>query len=142
MGPDSHTGLNQILPPAVHGPWVVLASYPWRHEEHINALEARACLTSLHHVITTPASIGARVVHMLDSSVVYYALRKGRSSSPSLTPILRRITALLLASGLSLLPVWVPTTLNPADAASRAYDPSCSELDSPPSTHLVPLSCL
>ena len=39
--------------------------------------------------------------------------------------LLRRFAALTLASGLSVLTGWVPSTLNPADKASRKYAKRC-----------------
>jgi peptidoglycan/LPS O-acetylase OafA/YrhL len=56
--------------------------------------------------------------------VTYYALWKGRCTSPQLLLLLRRVNALLLASGMLLLPGWLPSEINPADAPSRAYIPT------------------
>ena len=56
---------------------------------------------------------------LVDSAVVYYILRKGRSSSSHLLSVYRRLSSLLLASGLSVTPIWVPSAANPADAPSR-----------------------
>jgi len=74
-------------------------------------------------VLSYPSSLNRRVYLLLDSTVAFFSLWKGRSSSPALLLVLRKISALLLASGLSLLPGWVPSAVNPADAPSRLIDP-------------------
>jgi hypothetical protein len=56
---------------------------------------------------------------LVDSMVAFFTLWKGRSSSPKLLLVLRKISALLLASGVMLLPGWIPSEVNPADAPSR-----------------------
>jgi len=104
-------------------PWRTLISKPWAGVEHINALELRAALLSVHWVLSYPSSLNRRVYLLLDSTVAFFSLWKGRSSSPALLLVLRKISALLLASGLSLLPGWVPSAVNPADAPSRLIDP-------------------
>ena len=100
-------------------PWRTLISKPWAGVEHINALELRAALLSVHWVLSYSSSLTRRVYLLLDSSVAFFSLWKGRSSSPALLLVLRKMSALLLASGLSLLPGWVPSAVNPADAPSR-----------------------
>jgi len=101
-------------------PWRTLVSYAWRDEEHINSLELRAALLAIHWVLNRgPRSLGRRVYMLLDSAVAFFTLWKGRSSSPRLLLVLRKINALLLAGGLTLLPGWLPSAVNPADAPSR-----------------------
>lgn len=87
--------------------------------EHINQLELRSVLLALHWVLSHRSSVGQRVLLLLDSLVTHGALWKGRCASPSLFLILRKINSLLLASGTSLFPRWLPSALNPADAPSR-----------------------
>ena len=103
-------------------PWRTLVSAAWRAEEHINALELRAALLAVHWALSFPSALGRRVYLLLDSTVALFSLWKGRSSSPMLLPILRKISATLLAGGISLLCGWVPSAVNPADAPSRALD--------------------
>ena len=99
--------------------WSTIISSPWRVSEHINALELRAVLLALHWLLSYPSSHSSRVYLLVDSTVTLYSLWKGRSSSAPLLLILRRINALLLASGISLLTGWLPSAVNPADAPSR-----------------------
>jgi hypothetical protein len=101
-------------------PWRTLLSHAWRDEEHINSLELRAALLAVHWVLSRgPRALGRRVYLLLDSAVAFFTLWKGRSSSPRLLLVLRKINALLLAGGLTLLPGWLPSAVNPADAPSR-----------------------
>lgn len=100
-------------------PWRTIVSVPWSGEEHINVLELRAALLAVHWVLSYPSALTSRVLLLLDSTVAFFSLWKGRSSSPQLLLVLRKISALLLAGGLSLLPGWVPSAVNPADAPSR-----------------------
>lgn len=102
-------------------PWRTIISQPWREDEHINCLELRAALLAVHRALSSPSAISSRVFLLVDSTVAFFSLWKGRSSSPALLLILRKISALLLAGGLSLLPGWVPSALNPADAPSRLH---------------------
>ena len=106
-------------------PWTTIVSTAWRGVEHINALELRAALLAVHWALSFPSSLGRRVFLLVDSTVSFFALWKGRSSSPKLLLVLRKISALLLAGGLSLLPGWVPSAVNPADGPSRVIESEC-----------------
>jgi hypothetical protein len=106
-------------------PWRTMISAPWRDMEHINVLELRAALLAVHWVLSYPSSLSSRVFLLLDSTVAFFSLWKGRSSSPALLLVLRKISALLLAGDLSLLPGWVPSAVNPADAPSRLQPDAC-----------------
>jgi hypothetical protein len=99
--------------------WSTIISKAWRDPEHINALELRVVLLAIHWVLSSPSSLNRRVYLLVDSTVAFFSLWKGRSSSPSLLLILRPIAALLLASGLSLCTGWIPSEVNPADGPSR-----------------------
>src|SRR5690349_1272044 len=95
---------------------------PWRCDEHINTLELRAVLTAVLWLLSRPGALRCRVLALVDSSVDLHALRKGRSSAPLISGVLRKIAACVLASGMALLPVWVPSEHNPADGPSRGVD--------------------
>ena len=62
---------------------------------------------------------GRRLLLLSDSSTCVGAINKGRSSSYRILRPLRSISALLLGAGIALRVLWIPTELNPADAASR-----------------------
>lgn len=101
--------------------WSTILSTAWHSPEHINALELRAVLLSLHWLLSYPSAHSSRVYLLVDSTVTLFSLWKGRSSSPRLLVILRKISALLLASGVSLLTGWLPSAVNPADQPSRLF---------------------
>ena len=101
--------------------WRTIISARWKWAEHINHLEARAVSVELRRIISSPTSIGTRVLSMCDSIVVLYGLRKGRSSAHGLLRVLREIGALLLATGIHLYVNWIPTEFNPADEPSRHF---------------------
>jgi hypothetical protein len=100
--------------------WHPFLSRPWLyHSSHINTLELNAVLFSLHLLLRSPAFHHTRLLLLLDSSVSLYGLLRGRSSRPALVSVLRRIASLLLLSGCTLHPMWIPTHINPADLPSR-----------------------
>ena len=99
--------------------WSTILSSAWHSPEHINALELRAVLLSLHWLLSYPSAHSSRVYLLVDSTVALFGLWKGRSSSPRLLVILRKISAMLLASGTTLLTGWLPSAVNPADRPSR-----------------------
>jgi hypothetical protein len=101
--------------------WGTIISQRWNFVESINRLECRAVLLALRWFISYPSSINTRLPLLLDSQVVASALRKGRCAS-SLLPVLRKVNALLLASNIHLLPLWIPTDANPADVPSRCFE--------------------
>ena len=113
------TSLGVIYDDISSYPWSVIISKAWIHNEHINLLELRAVLLALHWVLSYPSSIGSRVYCLVDSTVTFFSLWKGRSSKPKLLLLIRKINALLLASGIGLLCGWVPSECNPADGPSR-----------------------
>ena len=107
--------------PSYHPKWRKIVASPWRFPDHINVLEYRAVTTGVRWLLSSPCSLFHRVRLYLDSTVVAGGLIKGRTSSFSLLRPCRTLAALLLASGVSLMPWWVPSHLNPADDASRLY---------------------
>jgi hypothetical protein len=96
-----------------------IISKRWREEEHINVLELRALSMAVRWAVSFPSAFGSRVVILSDSAVASAAVRKGRSSAYSLLRQLRGLSAMVLACNLALLPRWIPSRFNPADAASR-----------------------
>ena len=63
---------------------------------------------------------GCSLTVFTDSSVVYYGLRKGRSSKFSIRQRLQRLTAWLLVGDLELDVRWVPSRFCVADGPSRS----------------------
>jgi hypothetical protein len=103
--------------------WTTVLATPWKHAEHINALELRAVLLAARWLASQAKYGSSRALLLIDSAVAFFSLRKGRSSSPGLMFPLRKIAAVCLAANITLLPVWVPSERNPADRPSRRYEP-------------------
>ena len=102
--------------------WSTLVSRVWDREAHINCLELEAMQLGVRWHASRPSSLGARLPLLLDSSVVFYVTRKGRTTASSLLPTFRRTAAVSLAMSATLVPMWVPSHLNPADAPSRSIE--------------------
>lgn len=106
--------------------FVTIVSSRWKHgvdptnTNHINELELQAVYTMVKHLLSRPSTMSTRVLHLVDNTVTFSALRKGRCSSVKLLMSLRKIAVHLIAADLVLLPVWIPSEANPADAPSRS----------------------
>ena len=105
--------------------WSTVLSTAWQRPQHINELEFVSVLLSIRWVLSHPDACHRQLLLLVDSSSVYFGIRKGRSSSPAMLAHLRRFAALTLASGLTVLTGWIPSALNPADEASRQYAKRC-----------------
>ena len=101
--------------------WSTLVSQAWGREEHINGLELEAMQLGVRWHASRPASFGARLPLLLDSSAAYGITRKGRTAAEHLLSIYRRTAAVTLATNNVLVPMWLPSYLNPADAPSRSF---------------------
>ena len=115
--------------------WVCALSGEWRQpsdtrpltegtgtgeREHINALELRTAGYGLSHALRLGVGFDSRFVLLTDSTVALGVLTKGRSSSPALLRVMRRISAVLLATGVRPHYRYVESEVNPADAPSRS----------------------
>ena len=114
-GRDWHEVPAELL----KGPWKLVGRSKWQRQEHINVLEGRALCYGINRLARRSSNLGKRVLMLCDSMVVTLATSKGRSSAGSLVQVMRRIAALLLATGISLHVRWLPSERNPSDAASR-----------------------
>ena len=116
--------LDRSLHPTLVGKkWTTIVAAEFRFDEPINILECRAVETAITWVLSFPSSIGVRLLLWCDNTVVVFAARKGRSSKFALLRRLRRLAAMMLATGLQLHINWIPTEVNPSDRPSRKYDP-------------------
>ncbi len=127
LAPDRAPALSTVpgVRAVVGGPADARAVTPivsarWHWKEHINRLEFRAAHTALRWVLRHALPGGVRVSLWSDSAVVVGVLRKGRSCSTPLNRLMRALAADLLLANVSVEADWVPSALNPADAASRA----------------------
>jgi hypothetical protein len=101
--------------------WRRIVSAPWKWPSHINCSELRALRTAVTWCASAPWSIGKKLLVFSDSVVVVSAVSKGRSSSYSLLNVIRPLASLLLAADIRLVLAWIPSHVNPADAASRLF---------------------
>lgn len=117
--PSDVTSAEAAVEVAEQNDWYTIVSSRWRAPEHINVLELRALTTAVRWVCSHPSAMGHRILILSDSQVVIGAVSKGRSSSPALLRRLRHLTTWVLAAGLRLKLLWIPTASNPADGPSR-----------------------
>ena len=99
--------------------WKVVHSAAHGLKEHINITEGRALLHAIHHRIRSGASLGKRLLFLVDNMALCLAVNKGRSSKASLKGILREIASISLATGCKITCRWIPSELNVADKPSR-----------------------
>ena len=100
--------------------WKQITQVRWAYKKHINVLEGVAVLLGLRWMGRNSHLRGCQVTVIIDSQVIFYMLKKGRTGSERLYRTSRRIGALSLALNLRIDPVWVPSKENPSDAPSRA----------------------
>ena len=113
-------GRQEIPYPAMAWAWKSVQAYAWHSSQHINVLELVAFFNYLRACSIKADSHSCRFIHILDSRVVSCVLAKGRSSSVKLNRILRRVTSLLLACDMYVLPMWTVSGWNFSDHGSRA----------------------
>jgi len=113
----------QELPyPAYRWYWQERLSYAWQASEHINYLEIRAFIAMLKRRIRQIRQTNLHAtcyLHVVDSAVTRGAVSKGRSSSPQVNKLFRKICALCLVSETYPLVAWTISRWNFADLASR-----------------------
>ena len=102
---------------AVSSDWRVLNSWTFKKQSHINILEMASVLRLANKLAERKKSL--RVVNLVDSFVVRGAASKGRSASLGLSPIIRRLNAVCVASFLFFTLPFVPTRLNVSDDPTR-----------------------
>ena len=100
--------------------WRVVWSKPWKYEANILNTEARALGWSVEHLLRSNRNIGKKLLCLSDNLPLVLGANKGRAKSGHLLKPLRKISALLLATGSRLAVRWVASELNVADAPSRA----------------------
>ena len=99
--------------------WKILYSTHWHFSSHINTLEMRMILQSALWRTRFPHQFSTRWLHLADSMVCNYILSKGRTSSRMLQPLVRQLSAVLLAANAIPLYGHVDSIENPTDEASR-----------------------
>ena len=101
--------------------WEPAFGQAWKRKAHINVLEMEALLLSVQHQVQRFHQGDCRIFHLTDSYVAMSVASKGRTSSLQLRRVMRRLAALLLGHGLTLILAHVESTENPTDRQSRAW---------------------
>lgn len=99
--------------------WEKVFAYKWKSNDHINSLELRSLVHALEWRVTHLQEASIRAFHLTDSYIAMSIVSKGRTSSRMLKPLLRRLSAVLLAFDVYLIVSHVESSENPTDAASR-----------------------
>ena len=99
--------------------WYDLQWGRWKWTDHITLGEGRGAVHMLEVIACHPALRRHIVVSLQDNFAFAGAVAKGRSTAIALNFILRRISALSLASNLRCVFPWTQTSLMPADELSR-----------------------
>ena len=97
--------------------WKERRAWFWKKRSHINVLETSAAVSILREQAWREPGSGQNLI--VDSEVARGALAKGRSSSFSLRPTLRRSAAIQIAGDIYPAISYGPTRLNTADAPTR-----------------------
>ena len=100
--------------------WSKVFACRWEKADHINSLELRSLVHAVEWRIRHGKEHHLRIFHLTDSYVAMAIASKGRTSAKLLKPLLRWLTALLLAWDLYLLVLHVESSENPTDGDSLA----------------------
>jgi hypothetical protein len=99
------------------------SGFEWRwqaHGEHIGVKEMRAMYAGLRRVLLRSGpQLGRRHLFLGDNAGVVASFTRGRSRNSIINGLLRRSSALLLATQSTVDIIWTPTALQPADRRSR-----------------------
>jgi hypothetical protein len=86
---------------------------------HSGALEGEAVLLALRRLTRSSNNHGKRTLILVDALAVLGALKRGRTSAPTLKSATKRIAAIILAADILPRYGYIPSEDNPADAPSR-----------------------
>ena len=108
--------------------WSVVSKHIISSPQFITKLEGRALLSAVKHTLRSAASFGCRHLFLVDNMSLCLAVTKGRSSSPDLVHVCRKIACLPLATNIRVCTRWIPSELNIADGPSRGlnYPSGCN----------------
>ena len=103
--------------------WITVKSVPFAIKEHINVLELKMFLFALRWRSRNFTNSSSRLLHLIDSQIALAVAVKGRSSSHQLNHVLRKCAALQVTADFYPLLAYVTSAQNPADHASRVFEP-------------------
>ena len=102
--------------------WTVLRGRPWRKEENILLLKARAMSTAVQMGCSHAGAKGVRLLCLVDNVALCLSARQSRARKFKLLRILRFIAGWTLAFGVSLSVWWVPSEYNTSDELPRCEE--------------------
>ena len=115
-----HNSARELVPyPAYRWLWRDTLSFRWKQESHINELEGQALVAHVRRLLREQEVASVRVMVVVDSQVLFYAVGKGRSPAKRINRLLKRLMALQLVADLYVFPVWTLSAWNSADLPSR-----------------------
>lgn len=107
---------HELVPyPAYRWLWRETMAYRYKQDAHINELETQALVGHIRQGLKEPSVAKVKVMVIVDSQILFYAVGKGRSPSERLNRLLRRLAALSLAGGLYVFRAWTLSAWNFAD---------------------------
>lgn len=110
---------DELMEPSL---WRTVKLGKWKHtREHITLKEGRALLIAIRRLSRSKQNRGKRHLFLLDNLSLVFAVAKGRAHSFDLLRILQKISAICLASRLTIRPRWVRSEVNTADGPSRGF---------------------
>ena len=130
-GSDVRIASGELLNPKAHPrqgvqadwwDWKPSFAVKWNRKEHINILELRSIYLAVRYHLSHLGETQFRIFHLTDSYVCLSIIGKGRTSSNSLSRVLRQLNAYLLAHVVTLVVGHVDSMMNPTDGASRAVE--------------------
>ena len=101
------------------GRWRLGAVSKWLQREHNNISEGRCVVLAVQRLTRTRSGRRCKMLVVTDSQVVLGVFRKGRTSSPGLLYLARRLAALCMGYQVRLSLRYVPSAKNLADGPSR-----------------------
>lgn len=99
--------------------WKVAVQHRWLSDNHIKILEGETVAFALRWFIQTAKNNKNRIIIFTDNTAILGALRKVRSSSPTLNYIFRRVPALSMVENIIVEYLYILSEHNPADESSR-----------------------
>ena len=115
-----HASFQEVPQSLVKGAaWRTVASRPFRRKDKIHNLEAASLTWTARRRVRDLARHGHRCLYLGDNMAVTCAVCKGRAAAFSLVPSCRTLAAMHVAADVRPSFRWIPSELNPSDAASR-----------------------
>eukprot|EP00435_Cladocopium_sp_Y103_P039867 s1146_g10.t1 len=115
-----HNSAREPVPyPAYRWLWRKTLAFMWRQDAHFNELEGLALVAHLRRLLKEKDVKKMRLMIVVDSQVLFYAIVKGRDPSMRINRLLKKLMALQLFCDVYVFPVW---TLSYKAALKNFFD--------------------